>query len=258
MLLRSGKQLIGEVLRLREVCLILLSELISKLVDLKFVGGLHPVEFSLVLQCEGFELAGVTLVKVVLRLFHGCEVLLLDVLQGLKRLDEVVVNPLKVPFVLGVSIQKFLDFSIQSSVVPFFLIFGECVVLVLKLLVIPGGLVTISLSQVRISCLHLLKVGPVLLLSCFHGLGVRQVSRLGFLREIRFHLDDVSAMSLDHSLILVSQLLFGSLLQVEKVSVLFLSSGFGLAEQRLKLSFLLGHRLKMRIALLLLVASQIF
>lgn len=65
------------------MCLILLSELIAKLLDLLFVGGLHPVELSLVLHREGFELAGVTLVKVVLRLFHGCEVLLLDILQGL-------------------------------------------------------------------------------------------------------------------------------------------------------------------------------
>jgi len=77
------------------------------------------------------------------------------------------------------------------------------------------------------------------------------------LREIRFHLDDVSAVSLDHPLVLVSQLIFSSLLKVEKVSVLLLSSSFGLAEQRLKLSLLLGHRRKSGIALLLLVAGQV-
>lgn len=113
------------------MCLVLLSELIAKLLDLLIVGGLYPLEFSLVLRRERFELAGVTLVKVVLRLFHGCEVLLLDILQGLKRLDEIVVSPVKVPCVLGVSIRKFLDLSIQSPVVPFFLVFDECAVLVL-------------------------------------------------------------------------------------------------------------------------------
>lgn len=97
----------------------------------------------------------------------------------------------------------------------------------------------------------------MLLLSRFHSLSVRLVSRLGLLREIRFHLDDVFAVSLNHPLVLVSQLLFGSLLQTEKVSVLVLGSGFGLAEQRLKLSLLLGHRLESGIALLLLVAGQI-
>lgn len=97
----------------------------------------------------------------------------------------------------------------------------------------------------------------MLLLSCCHRLSVRLLSRLGLLSEIRFHLNDVSAVSLNHPLILVSQLIFSSLLQVEKIGVLLLSSSFGLAEQLLKLSLLLGHRLKSGIALFLLVAGQI-
>ena len=97
----------------------------------------------------------------------------------------------------------------------------------------------------------------MLLLSCCHRLSVRLLSRLSLLSEIRFHLNDVSAVSLNHPLILVSQLIFRSLLQVEKIGVLLLSSSFGLAEQLLKLSLLLGHRLKSGIALFLLVAGQI-
>lgn len=140
---------------------------------------------------------------------------------------------------------------------PGLLIFNDCPLLLLQLLVIPGGLVTIGLSRGRVSCLHLLEVGLMLLLSSFHGLGVRLVSRLGHLRVVCLYLDDVSAVSLDHFLVLVSKLLLDSLLLVEKLCMLFVSGGLGLVQQLLKLLLLLGHRVEVGLTLFLLVAGQI-
>ena len=94
------------------MCLVLLSELVTKLLDLGIVGSLYPIQFPLVLQSEGLQLAGVALVQIVLRLLHGCVILLLDILQGPKRLNKIVVGPIEIPRVLGVSIRQLLNFSV--------------------------------------------------------------------------------------------------------------------------------------------------